>query len=329
MKLLKSCVLLTSLLAAGAACAAPEDFMGRWALDVAGGGAGWLEFSNQGNWFDGSVLWIGGSVLPFDHVYFDGDTIYATRTRPIERKSGDVSKKQIVTDVITANVSGDQITGSRLSPKGDARGIDETQFTGKRVAPPGPKPDLKKVKFGKAIVLFNGKDLTGWTLTSANATNGWSAQDGVLVNTPKKEPGKGAGNLRTEQEFEDFNLELEVNVPERGNSGIYLRGIYEVQVDDSYGRPADAHTMGGIYSRIAPLVSAEKPAGEWQKLDITLVDRHVTVKLNGKLIIDNEPLAGCTGGALWSDEFKPGPIYLQGDHTAVKYRDIKIRPVKK
>jgi hypothetical protein len=85
--------------------------------------------------------------------------------------------------------------------------------------------------------------------------------------------------------------------------------------------------MGGIYSRITPMVSAEKPAGQWQSLDITLVDRHVTVKLNGKLIIDNQPLLGCTGGALWSDQFKPGPIYLQGDHTGINYRNIVLTPV--
>jgi hypothetical protein len=87
--------------------------------------------------------------------------------------------------------------------------------------------------------------------------------------------------------------------------------------------------MGAIYSRIAPTIAAERPAGEWQQLDMTLVDRHVTVRLNGTTIIDNQPLAGCTGGALWSDESRPGPIYLQGDHGPVEYRNIVIRPVVK
>ncbi len=113
------------------------------------------------------------------------------------------------------------------------------------------------------------------------------------------------------------------------NSGIYLRGIYEVQVADTYGKRLDSHNMGGIYSRITPTVNAEKPAGEWQTYDITLVDRHVTVVLNGKTIIDNQPLLGCTGGALWSDEFRPGPIYLQGDHTGVCYRNMVLKPVAK
>jgi hypothetical protein len=98
---------------------------------------------------------------------------------------------------------------------------------------------------------------------------------------------------------------------------------------DSHGRGLDPHHMGGIYSRIAPTESAERPAGEWQSMDITLLDRHVTVILNGKKIVDNRPLLGCTGGALWADEFRPGPLYLQGDHTGVKYRNLTLRPALK
>jgi hypothetical protein len=130
-------------------------------------------------------------------------------------------------------------------------------------------------------------------------------------------------------EFEDFNLKLEVNVPAGSNSGVYLRGIYEIQVFDSFGKALDSHNMGALYSRITPSVAAEKPAGEWQTLDMTLVNRHLTVVLNGKTIIDNQPVLGCTGGAMWSDEFKPGPIYLQGDHGTVSYRNMVLRPVVK
>jgi hypothetical protein len=158
-------------------------------------------------------------------------------------------------------------------------------------------------------------------------------EDGALVNRPpahaEGKPRVVTGNIRTEREFEDFNLKLEVNVPEGSNSGVYLRGIYEIQVMDSYGKPLDSHNMGALYSRIVPSMSAEKPAGQWQTLDLTLVDRHVTVVLNGKKIIDNQPALGCTGGALWSDEFRPGPIFLQGDHGAVSYRNIVLRPVVK
>jgi hypothetical protein len=87
--------------------------------------------------------------------------------------------------------------------------------------------------------------------------------------------------------------------------------------------------MGAIYSRITPAVAAEKPIGQWQTMDITLVDRHVTVVLNGRKIIDNQPVLGCTGGALWSDPDRPGPIYLQGNHSDIDFRNMLLRPVVK
>jgi len=314
--------------------AGPGDFVGRWALDVTGGGASWLEVTQEAGYFDGSLLWIGGSVLPLASVYFDGDTLCATRNRTVERKdaAGNVVRTQEFSEFYTATVSGDTIKGTRVAGRPDGLGVERAEFTGKRVPPPGAKPDLGKVKFGKAVELFNGKNLDGWRLTDEKAVCGWRAEGGVLVNEPKQEEGKPHihyGNLRTEGEFEDFNLTCEVRVPENGNSGIYLRGIYEVQVLDSFGKPLDSHNMCGIYSRLTPAVSAEKPAGEWQTVDITLVDRHVTVKLNGQVVQDNVALPGCTGGALWSDEFRPGPIYLQGDHTGVSYRNMQLRPVLK
>jgi hypothetical protein len=153
----------------------------------------------------------------------------------------------------------------------------------------------------------------------------------VLVNEAPQEPGKHKtyANIRTEREFEDFKLTCEVRVPKNGNSGIYLRGIYEVQVEDSHGKPPESHIMGAIYSRLTPSENASKPAGEWQNYEITLVNRHVTVVLNGKTILANQPLLGCTGGALCSDVLKPGPLYLQGDHTSVEYRKLVLRPVVK
>jgi hypothetical protein len=231
---------------------------------------------------------------------------------------------------IIAKVSGDELSLTQIMPRRDGNGENRSEFTGKRIPPLPPKPDLSKVKYGKPIKLFNGKNLDGWKLTNPRQTSGWSVEDGILVNNPKQTEGQphiSYGNLRTEAEFKDFNLKLQVKVQKRQNSGVYLRGIYEVQVSDAYGRKLDSHNMGGIYSRITPMVSAEKPANQWQSLDITLVARHVTVKLNGKLIIDNQPLLGCTGGALWSDQFKPGPIYLQGDHTGINYRNIVLTPI--
>lgn len=308
-----------------------NSFLGHWALTIPGGGAGWLGVEADNGKLAGSILWGGGSVVPVSAVRLEGDTLVVTRIHKSRRK--DASGKTITTqetETITATVSGDQLALTTVRERGDGKPVGRASFTGRRLPPLPPAPDLARVKFGEPVTLFNGKDLTGWRLTSPNQVNGWSVQDGVLVNRPEKEegkPGRSYGNLRTEREFEDFNLKIETRVPKGGNSGIYLRGIYEVQVADTYGKGLDSHNMGGIYSRVTPTVSAEKPFGEWQAFDITLVDRHVTVILNGTKIIDNQPLLGCTGGALWSDPFRPGPIYLQGDHTAVDYRSIILRPV--
>jgi hypothetical protein len=273
-------------------------------------------------------------VVPVASVYVIGDTLYVTRVNEVERKDADgsVVRKQTFTETITAKVNGDSIALTQSKPNQNGLGVTTADFAGNRIPPLPPAPDLANVKFGDPIALFNGQNLDGWMLTNPSQVNGWSVEDGLLVNNPVQEEGKphvSYGNLRTVDEFEDFNLKLEVNVPEKGNSGIYLRGIYEVQIEDSYGNDLSPHGMGGVYSRITPLVKAEKPAGEWQTYDITLCDRHLTVKLNGKTIHDNAELLGCTGGALWSDEFKPGPIYLQGDHTGVKYRNMVLTPIVK
>lgn len=324
-----SCFIATSALAG------PEGpYLGRWALTVPGGGAGWLGVTNERGFLEANILWGGGSVVPCESAYVDGDALVVTRLNEVERKdaAGNVFATQRFTKTIRAKVSGDSLACTISEPNTNGNGVSTSEFAGKRIPDLPPAPDLSSLKFGEPMALFNGRDLTGWKLTNDKQENGWSAQDGILVNNPVHEEGKPHkpyGNLRTEKEFEDFNLKCEVLVGEKGNSGIYLRGIYEVQVEDSYGEALDSHNMGAIYSRIAPAVAAEKPAGQWQTYDITLCDRHVTVVLNGKAIIDNQPLMGCTGGALTSDEFKPGPIYLQGDHTGISYRNIVLTPIVK
>ena len=241
-------------------------------------------------------------------------------------------KSQVITEWLEITKKGDKIEGILLNPRNNGTGVDTTTFTGTKLPPPPPAPDLAAIKFGTPVTLFNGKDLTGWKLVNEKQKNGFSVVEGILTNNPVQVEGQphiSYGNLRTEQVFEDFNLKLEVNVPVDGNSGIYLRGMYEIQVSDSYKKGLDPHNMGGVYSRICPVVSAEKPAGEWQSFDITLCDRHITVILNGIKIIDNKPVFGPTGGALTSDVFAPGPIYLQGDHRAVQYRNIVLTPIVK
>lgn len=319
------CIAIVFFCSLGSALAASTNpFIGRWALTLPGGGAGWLGVEEKDGKLQGFILWGGGSVLPVAEVKMEGDKLILTRLHKPKDKSG---KETVVTETITAMLEGDTLKLTTVRRNAAGKESGRAEFTGKRIPPLPPRPDLTKVKFGAPIRLFNGKDLSGWRLVNPAAPNGWSVQDGVLQNRVEK--GKRFGNLRTEREFEDFRLTLEVRVPEHGNSGVYLRGIYEVQIADSYGKPLDSHNMGAIYSRITPTVAAEKPAGQWQTLEMTLLDRHVTVVLNGQTIIDNQPLLGVTGGALTSDEFKPGPILLQGDHTDVDYRNIVLRPVLK
>lgn len=320
---------------AAAMSKADEALLGRWALTIPGGRAGWLEIRQEKGWLDGSILWGGGSVVPVSSVTIADGTVTVTRTREVERKdaSGKVVRKQQLTDTITGQASGDTLSLTLISPSANGRGFTRSEFTGKRIPPLPPRPDLARVKFGAPVQLFDGRTLTGWRAIEADRQNAWVIEGGAMHNRPPADvpgqPHARTANIRTEREFEDFNLKLEVNVPAKSNSGVYLRGLYEVQVMDSYGRAPDSHNMGAIYSRLTPSVPAEKPAGEWQTLEMTLVDRHATVVLNGKVIIDNQPLLGCTGGAMFSDQSRPGPIMLQGDHGPVSYRNLVLRPVVK
>ena len=324
--------MLASVMALSATSTLANDaFLGRWALTLPNGGAGWLEVRKESGWYDGSILWGGGSVLPVASVNFHDGRLHVTRFREVKRKdaSGKVVRTQQFTELLAATVDGDSLDLIQFNPRENGTGLDQASFSGKRIPALPAKPDLAKVNYAAPIHLFNGKDLSGWRLVEPKAANGWSVENGTLVNRPDKSTGKHYGNIRTDREFEDFRITLEAKVPPKGNSGIYLRGIYEVQVADSYNRAPDSHGIGGLYSRITPTSNPAKAPNEWQTFDITLVDRHLTVILNGVKIIDNQPVLGCTGGALWSDEFRPGPIYLQGDHEAVDYRNIVLHPVVK
>jgi hypothetical protein len=338
-RLARCFILALTALFAVAPCATRANqtnpYVGSWALTVPGGHAGWLGVKERNGNLTADIMWIGGSVVPVDEVRVNGDSLVLVRRHRFEEtdKSG---KRVRLTNVetITAHRKGDalEMTTETLRPGGRTGEPKPEHFTAKLLPPVPPAPDLSRVRFGRPIKIFNGKDLSGWRLTDPNAVNGWSVENGELINNPVQvegAPHKNYGNLRTDKEFEDFRIQLDVNVPKGGNSGVYLRGVYEVQVEDSYGKAADPHHMGAVYSRITPSATAEKPAGEWQHMDITLIDRHVTVILNGVKIIDNQPVEGPTGGALWSDVLRPGPIYLQGDHAAVKYRNIVLRPVER
>jgi hypothetical protein len=184
-------------------------------------------------------------------------------------------------------------------------------------------PDLARSsppQWGKPIQLFDGKSLAGWTLRNNSRGNCWSAADGGLTNSVP------CVDIITEQKFTDFKLHVEFNIVEKSNSGVYLRGRYEVQIQDDAGKATDSLRMGGLYGFLRPSLNASGRPGEWQSYDITLIGRRVTVVLNGKTIIDNAEIPGITGGSLDSDESAPGPIMLQGDHGKITFRKVLITP---
>jgi hypothetical protein len=316
--------------------ASPEFFTGSWALEIDYDNfrAGWLEIRQEEGYLDGDLLWRGGSVLPVDFVFVADGELYVTRHRELVRVRDDdgtpLRTHHAFSWLNIRKTGEDNISGMAFFPGDDGVAFSKASFTGTRLPVTGTPPDPGTISYGEPVSLIAENSLEGWRLLEPDAANGWSVTNGVLKNEPVQKDGAHIqyGNLRTEEEFEDFNLTLEVNIPEGGNSGVYLRGIYEIQVYDTYGKAPDSHNMGALYSRITPSEAAEKPAGEWQSLDITLYKRHLTVILNGTKIIDNQPVQGVTGGAITSDEFSPGPIYLQGDHGKVKYRDMVLRPVR-
>lgn len=167
--------------------------------------------------------------------------------------------------------------------------------------------------------LFNGKNLDGWKPDNP-AENHWRAVNSELVNE------SAGANIRTTRKFQDFKLHIEYNCPDLGNSGVYLRGRYEIQVEyEKPGTNDNKHGMGSIYGFIAPSVDLPRKPGEWESFDVTFVGNKVTVMRNGINTIDNQTIPGITGGAIDSNEGKPGPLYIQGDHTGgMKYRNITI-----
>jgi len=211
----------------------------------------------------------------------------------------------------SAEVRDDRLLGT-VQPEGRDRTL---RFTARR-----------QRKWGEPIQLFNGKDLTGWGPRDAARGFHWSVKDGVMINRPPDQ------DILSERQFQDFKLHVEFSLAKRSNSGVYLRGRYELQLVDDYGRPPGKHSNCSIYSRLAPSANASKRPNEWQTLDATLVGRWLTVVLNGQTVMDNVHLDGITGGAiipkgaLCNNEADPGPLMFQGDHGLVRYRKIVVTP---
>ena len=285
-----------------------KELIGRWdlTLDVNGKPApSWMEVKLSGDrTLVGYFVGVVGSARPIAKVFFDNGKFWFNI--PPQWESGD--KDFYIEGMLNDN----SVTGNI------------TMSDGKKYAYTGVRAPLMKrnvpIVWQKPITLFNGKDLAGWKAMGANQ---WIVKNGVLTS-----PHSGS-NLVSEQKFTDFKLHVEFRYPKGSNSGIYLRGRHEVQVEDS---PKEAHPssvlFGGVYGFLTPCEIATKGPGQWQTYDITLIGRMITIIANGKTIISNQEIPGPTGGALDSNEDEPGPIYFQGDHGPIEFKNIIITPAK-
>ena len=281
-----------------------NPFAGRWDFNIAsprGPGACWLGVTDKGGKLDIWYQPTGGNVYQVKDFHLDGSHL-------ILNLSPAAGKRPATTWDLEA--SGDKLTGVQKS------GDRTIELTGVRA------PELKRrapAAWTDPEPLFNGKDLTGWEPIGP-ATSHWKVEDGLLLNT-----AHGA-NLRTTRTFEDFKVHYEVNCPDDGNSGFYLRGRYEVQIEyEPLTSNPPERRIGSVYGRIAPQPALPRAPGEWETFDVTLVGRIVTVVHNGATVIDHKEIEGITGGALDANEGEPGPFYIQGDHTGgLKFRNITV-----
>ncbi len=278
---------------------------GRWDMVISQEGEelpSWLEIRHSGSrTLVGRFVYAMGSARPISEVKMkDGEFSFAI---PPQWEDGNTYME------FEGSMNGDVLKGTMLYTNGQ---------TYNWVATRAPQLEYtKNPKWGKPIKLFNGKDLSGW---QAMGENQWIAESGVL-----KSPKSGS-NLVSDQKFNDFKLHLEFKYPQGSNSGVYLRGRYEVQIMDSKGAEPSDVEYSGVYGFLTPSEVAAKAAGEWQEYDITLIGRRVTVVANGTTVISDQIIPGITGGALDSKEGEPGPLYFQGDHGPIEFRNIIVTP---
>ena len=285
-----------------------KAFLGRWDLTLKAPDReypSWLELTEENGTLKAQMVGRWGNARPLPKVQIVNGKLTFVSPKEEEDSKADL--------VFEGSLNGDTLAGTLNGPDGKT-----WQWTGVRA------PSLKRAhapSWGKPVALFNGKDLSGWRMSDPHATKVWKVEDGAMIT-----PGNGP-ELINGSKFEDFKLHVEFNCGPDSNSGVYLRGRYEVQIETESIEEPPSHHMGSIYGFLAPQPEQPRRPGEWQTYDITLVGRTVTVVQNGQTTINNQEIPGITGGALDSHEGLPGPIYLQGSEKGrVAFRSVVITP---
>jgi hypothetical protein len=287
-----------------------DAILGRWDLTVQGPKASypsWLEISlrRETEIMGRFVGQFGSNRHVTEITYKDGGLVVRIPSQYEDNKSDLIFKGRL---------TGDRLEGTTSHASAPAAAFKWSAVR----APDLVRDDV--VTWGQPVELFDGKELEGWNLRSAERPSCWSVAEDALTNTPP------CVDIISDRAFTDFKLHLEFNIVPKSNSGVYLRGRYEVQIQDDVGKAIDSLRMGGVYGFLRPRLNAAGQPGEWQTYDITLIGRRVTVVLNDRTIIDDAEIPGITGGALDSNEGSPGPLMLQGDHGKVSFRKIVLTP---
>ncbi len=304
-------LLISTVLTSALAQSNPSSFVGHWDFNLTPGGtlrAAWLGITEKGGALDVWYQPTGGNVYQIQNPKMEGSKLILNISA-----ADPAEKRPAVTWELEA--TGDKLTGIQK------RGSSTLPLSGVR-APELNRPEPKA--WTASEPLFNGKNLDGWQPIGNPANSHWTVKDGLLVN---EEHG---ANLRTTRTFDDFKVHFEVSCPDGGNSGFYLRGRYEVQIEyEPLSANPPERRIGSIYGRITPKDMPRTP-GQWETFDVMLVGRTVTVVRNGVTTIDHKKIEGITGGALNANEGEPGPFYIQGDHTGgLKFRNITVSVPKK
>jgi hypothetical protein len=280
---------------------------GRWDITISVDGKevpSWLEVQHSGNkTLVGHFVGPGGSSRPISEVKVSANSFSFEIPPQWEQEDRYMSMQ--------GQLQGESLSGQVTFPNGKTHSWSAQRAPSLR--------STKNVTWKKPIKLIDQNSIKGW---QALGENQWVVENGILKNP------KSGSNLVTDEKFRDFKLHVEFRYPKGSNSGVYLRGRYEVQISDSYGNQPLVGELGAVYGFITPSEQVAKAPGEWQTYDITLIGRMITVEANGKVIISNREIPGITGGALDSKEGEPGPIMLQGDHGPVEFRNMVITPAE-